>query len=352
MGVTGAPAAAPESVEEAAELLGGLDEGARVRVLGGGVHQGIGHQFEPDLILSTARLDRITAWEPDDLTVTAEAGVTVEELEEMLGGKGQTALLAERPGDGTVGGAAAAAVSGWRRFRYGPLRDRILEVTLVSGDGRTVTGGGRLVKNVTGYDLPRLAAGSFGSLGLIAQVCFKLWPLPAAHATVEVESAEEALERTFRPLAVLETEEGSALYLGGTPEEVAGQAAAAGGAPDEGLNWPDPPAGRVRFSIRVPPSRLRSMVNRLPKGWRYVAQFGVGEASVGADQAEAGELEELRGAAEAEGGALVILDAPAGLRRRFDPWGAPPAALPIQRRLARLLDPGRKINPGVLPGGV
>ena len=350
--MTRPPTAAPESVEEAAGLLAGLDDGARVRVLGGGTHQGLGHRFEPDLILSTARLDRIPAWEPDDLTVVAEAGVAVEELEEMLGGKSQTALLPEHPGGGTVGGAVARSASGWRCFRYGPLRDRILEITLVSSDGRVVTAGGRLVKNVTGYDLPRLAAGSFGSLGLIARVCFKLWPLPAAQATVEVESAEEALERTFRPLAVLETEERTTLYLSGTPEEIAGQAAEAGGAPVDGLDWPALPAGQVRFSMRVPPSRLRSMVNRLRKEWRYVAQFGVGEATVGAEQAEAGELAELRGAAEAEGGALVIIEAPAGLRRRFDPWGTPPASLPIQRRLADLLDPGRKINPGVLPGGI
>ena len=149
---------------------------------------GIGHRFDPDLILSTARLDRIIAWEPDDLTVVVEAGVTVEDLEEMLAGKGQTALLSEQPGPATVGGAVAAAISGWRRFRYGPLRDRVLEVTLVTSDGRVVTAGGRLVKNVTGYDIPRLAAGSFGSLGLIARVCLKLWPLPAACATVRVSS--------------------------------------------------------------------------------------------------------------------------------------------------------------------
>ncbi len=313
---------------------------------------GIGHRFDPDLILSTARLDRIIAWEPDDLTVVVEAGVTVEELEEMLAGKGQTALLSEQPGPATVGGAVAAAISGWRRFRYGPLRDRVLEVTLVTSDGRVVTAGGRLVKNVTGYDIPRLAAGSFGSLGLIARVCLKLWPLPAACATVRVSSAEEALARTFRPLAVLETDRGAAVYLGGTPEEIAGQAAALDGTPVDGLDWPDLPEGKVRFSVRVPPSYLRSIIGRLQPGWRYAAQLGVGEVTVGADQVSTGKLQALREEAEAAGGALVVLEAPADLRRGFDPWGAPPPSLSIQRRLAALFDPGRKINPGVLPGGI
>ena len=349
------PTATPESIDEASALLAGLnDDRTRVRIRGGGTHLGIGHPFEPDLIISTAHLDRIVAWEPDDLTVVVEAGVTVEELEGTLAEKGQTALLHERSGAGTVGGALATATSGWRRYRYGPLRDRVLETTLVSSDGRVVTAGGRLVKNVTGYDIPRLATGSLGSLGLIARACLKLWPLPAASATVRVESAEEALARSFRPLAVLETAEETAVYLGGTPEEVEGQTAALGSTPVDGLGWPDTPTGQVRFSVRVPPSSLRSIVRRirLREDRRYVAQFGVGEVSVGTDSISTEELRSLRSEAEAAGGSLVILNAPDDLRRNFDPWGTPPASLPIQRRLVSLFDPGRVINPGVLPGGI
>ena len=344
------PTAAPESIEEAAALLADLPEGTKARILGGGTHLGHGYRLEPDLILSTAHLDRIVAWEPDDLTVVVEAGVSVEELEDTLGAKAQTALLYERAGSGTVGGAVATATSGWRRYRYGPLRDRVLEATLVSSDGRVVTAGGRLVKNVTGYDIPRLSTGSLGSLGLIARICLKLFPLPAASATIRVDSAEEAITRTFRPLAVLETTQGAAVYLGGTPEEIVGQAAALNATPINGLDWPDPPTGRVRFSVRVPPSSLRAIVQRLEPGWQYVAQFGVGEVTIGADRVGTKELDGLRAAAEAVGGALVVLDAPDRFRREFDPWGTTPASVPIQRRLVSLFDPRRVINPGILPG--
>lgn len=346
------PMLVPETVEEAAALLCELPPESRVRIIGGGTRSGIGYRFTPDATLSTAGLNRIVAWEPDDLTVVVEAGMTVEALEKTLATKGQTALLHERPGSGTVGGALATATSGWRRYRYGPITDRVLEITLVSSDGRVATAGGRLVKNVTGYDIPRLATGSLGALGLIARVCLKLWPLPVASATVSVESAEEALSRAFRPLAVLETDEGTSVFLGGTPEEIEGQAKTLGGSTVDGLAWPQPPGGRVRFSVRVPPSHLRSMVRRLEGRWRYVAQFGVGEMTVGADRAGHVALEELRAAAECVGGSLVILDCPDSLRQRFDPWGTPPASLAIQRRLVNLFDPGRMLNPGILPGGI
>lgn len=347
-----APRLTPRSIDEAAGLLCELPPESRVRILGGGTHLGLGHHFDPDVTLSTAGLDRIVAWEPDDLTVVVEAGMTVEELESTLAAKGQTALLHERSGAGTVGGALATATSGWRRYRYGPIGDRVLEVTLVSSDGRVSTAGGRLVKNVTGYDLPRLATGSLGSLGLIARVCFKLWPLPVASATVPVGSAEEALSIAYRPLAVLETGGRTSVFLGGTREEIEGQAKALGGSPTEGLSWPDPPTGQIRFSVRVPPSYLRSIVERLDGRWQYVAQFGVGEVSVGTEDTDREALEELRVAAESVGGALVLLDGPDGLRQEFDPWGTPPASLPIQRRLVELFDPGRMINPGILPGGI
>lgn len=343
--------ASPETAEEAARLLADASAaGTRIRVLGGGTGQGIGYPFAPDLELSTAGLRRIVAWEPEDLTVVAEAGMPVRELEETLAERGQTAALTERPGAGTVGGALAAGRSGWRRFRYGPLRDRVLEVTLATGDGRTVTAGGRLVKNVTGYDLPRLAVGSLGSLGLIVRACLKLWPLPPARATVRTAYAEGALADSYRPLAVLETEHGCSVFLSGTPEEVEAQSAALGGDSSAGWDWPDPPSGPLRFSVRTPPSRLRAAADRLrAAGLSYVAQFGVGEATA-AGEADPGFVNDLRSRAEADGGSLVLLDAPAAVRETVDPWGTPPASLPIQRKLVSLFDPERVINPGVLPG--
>ncbi|NIV25710.1 MAG: FAD-binding protein, partial [Gemmatimonadetes bacterium] len=106
--------------------------------------------------------------------------------------RGQTAVLPETPGSGTVGGAIASGASAWRRLRYGPIRDRVLETVMATGDGRVVKAGGRLVKNVTGFDIPRLATGSYGSLGVIGQVCLKLWPTGTRFAGVPADDAAAA----------------------------------------------------------------------------------------------------------------------------------------------------------------
>ena len=189
---------APSTLEDTANILAIASRySLPVLVWGGGTHQGMGGRVDPAVVLSTARLDSIVDWQPEDLTVVVEAGVRVADLEDRLAGRNQTAVLPEASGRATVGGVVAAGVSGFRRLRYGPTRDRMLEVDLVTGDGRVVRGGGRVVKNVTGYDLPRLATGSFGSLGLIGRVCLKLWPLPEARRTVTL--AERRQEYGYRP---------------------------------------------------------------------------------------------------------------------------------------------------------
>lgn len=344
---------APTSMDEAARLLDHASEvGAQVLVWGGGTHQGMGYRVRPDIVLSCENLNRIVAYEPDDLTVVVEAGVGISTLEAQLAEHDQTALLSEVPGAATVGGAIAAGISGWRRSRFGPTRDRVLQATLVTGDGRVVTGGGRVVKNVTGYDLPRLATGSLGSLGLVAQVCLKLWPQPSTFRTVMIESPEAALDVAFRPLAILETGEGAWCYLGGTSQEVGEQAKALGGHSVGELEWPELVSRDVVVSIRVPPTGLRTMLEALGKGQTYVAQFGVGETTVGFDIGDIDLLPGLRTEAEDLGGGLVVTEAPAELYEEFDPWGTPPNTLEIQQRLIARFDPRRVINRGRLPGRI
>ncbi len=355
--VEGAPDAelvvAPSTLDEAAAVLDLASEHRLpVLVWGGGTHQGYGARVEADLVLATERLDAVSDWEPDDLTLVAEAGARVDEVEAMLAEGGQTAVLPERAGAATVGGVVAAGVSGWRRYRYGPTRDRMLEVTLVTGDGRVVRGGGRVVKNVTGYDLPRLAAGSFGALGLIGRVCLKLWPLPAAAGTVTVADAEMALATAYRPLAVIATREAAKVYLAGTPEEVQAQAAELGGELEEGLHWPEDLAGEVQLSLRVPPATVSEAVAQLPNDWSYQAAYGVGEVRVGADAPDAEEAAGLRRWAEERGGALVVTQAPPSFYASFDPWGTAPDGLELQRRMVARFDPLRVVNPGRLPGGL
>ena len=352
--IPGAPAAdalvAPGSLDEIGVILDTASEHhLRTLIWGGGSHQGYGGRLDPVVVLSTANLSRIVDFQPEDLTVTVEAGVLVADLEAHLAEHGLTAALPENPGTATVGGIVSAGISGWRRARYGPTRERLLEVTLVTGDGRIVRGGGRVVKNVTGFDLPRLATGSFGSLGVIGQVCLKLWPLPSSRATVVAEDGDAARRAAFRPQAIVETDGTPMVYLGGTPEEVTGQAEAIGGAVTEGWNWPDELGGEVRWSLRVPPAEMRSAIDQVKTGYSYQASLGVGEIRLGGADVD---IERLREWAESTGGALVLIDGPEDLYNRIDPWGAPPAALMLQKRIVQRFDPVRILNPGRLPGGI
>jgi glycolate oxidase FAD binding subunit len=353
--ITGAPPAeltvAPTKVDELASILS-FASANRLRVLiwGGGSHQGFGYRVDPDVVLSTRRLEGVVAWEPDDLTVVVAAGTRVDHLEHVLSERGQSAVLLEDEGPATVGGVVAAGQSGWRRARYGPVRDRLLEVTLVTGDGRVVRAGGRVVKNVTGFDLCRLAAGSFGRLGVIVEVCLKLWPHGRAAATVQVDRAEDALAKAYRPLAVIEQDGSTTCYLQGTQGEVDSQAAALGGAARPGLEWPRRLSTAITWSLRVPPASTRAAVERVPSGWRYQAQFGVGEIILGSERSGVEEAGDLREWAESLGGAMVLSNGPASLYDEIDPWGTPPPAADVQRRLVERFDPEGVLNPGRLPG--
>ncbi len=166
-------AARPGSIEEAAELLAAASaEGRRVR---------IGDD------LSTAGLDRVLEHEAGDLTCTVEAGIRLSVLRDALAAAGQRLSL-DPPGDPTVGACIARRLSGPLSHRFGTPRDLVLGVTLVLGDGTVASSGGKVVKNVAGYDLGKLMCGSEGRLALIARVSLRLHPLPASTATVVSET--------------------------------------------------------------------------------------------------------------------------------------------------------------------
>lgn len=337
---------APAGDEELAEVLGtATDERRRVSILGGTTHQQMGSPEATDLTVSTANLSGVIDWQPDDLTVVVGAGTAVADLEEELRSGGQTAVLPEQPGTGTVGGAVATGSSGLARLRYGPTRDRVLEVQAVTGDGRLVKGGGRVVKNVTGYDLPRLFAGSFGSLGVITTLCLKLWPLPEMSRTVILDQPpSEGV--VYRPRAVLQTEEAVRVLLSGTRQEVDDQVHRLGGDIREGLDHPAPLEGEVVWSLRLRPGRVPEGVRRLPPGRRFIAQHGVGEVAF--EVPASFDVSELRDWAENQGGSLVRLRGVSDA----DPWGTPPPALELQRRIVAAFDPARILEPGRLPGGL
>jgi len=345
----GALGATPYTVEEAGRIMQ-VASASRLPVVywGGGTHQGFGSPRPPVLVVSTSRFQSMD-WRPDDLTVTVESGVRVSDLEERLAEGGQTAVLTEQPDNATVGGAIAAGISGYRRLRYGPTRDRVLGVTLVTGDGRIVHGGGTVVKNVSGYDLSRLTVGSFGRMGFIAEVSLKLWPLPQATATVFGVRPEDAVS-IYRPMAVLEADGEGSVVLGGHPKMVEAQIEELGGEVVQEEVWPKPLRSAIRCVIRVPARFTRQAVDRVPEGWSYRAAFGVGEVRIGSDEPGTHALTTVRTWAESVGGRLVVEHAPDDLA--FDPWGTPPATSALQRRLIAGFDPAGISNAGRLPGEV
>ncbi len=317
-------------------------------MLGGGTHSGFGSPPDPDIVMSMDLLSDVEVWEPDDLTIVVFAGARVSDVEAMLGEKNQTAVLPEMPGESTIGGVIASGASALRRGRLFDTRERVLEATVVTGDGRVVRSGGRVVKNVTGYDLHRLHVGAFGSLGVVVSVCLKLWPTPPAAATVAVNDLDQASE-AVRPLAVLEADHRIRVYLWGTPEEVEAKTERLGGEVERGHQWPADPSGARKWSLRVPPAMTGEAIRRLPDSWSYLAVHRVGEIRAASEEADGAPA--LRSWAESVGGHLVITARPPG-EDVMDPWGKPPPALALQRALIDEFDPRRVINPGRLPGGL
>jgi glycolate oxidase FAD binding subunit len=171
----------PGSKEEVGAILALASErGIPVLPWGGGTALGIGSPpTRVGIVLGLRRLDRVLEHEPGDLTVTAEAGVTLEILQAQLGRRNQWLSLDPAAADrATLGGILASNVSGPRRHLYGTCRDLLIGVTVVSAEGTVIRGGGKVVKNVAGYDLPKLFIGSFGTLGVLVEATFRLRPLP------------------------------------------------------------------------------------------------------------------------------------------------------------------------------
>lgn len=296
---------------------------------------------EAHAVVRTAGLTGIVDYKPDDLTVVVRSGTTLEALDETLREHGHTAVLPEIEPHRTVGGVVASGASGFRRLRYGPTRDRVIGATVVTGYGETVHAGGQLVKNVTGFDLPRLLTGSHGSLGFIVDVSLKLWPIPKGRRTIPVDDVAGARLEAYQPIAALETEDGGFLHVSDSD-----------GA-DEGFAWPTSLTHDTVLTINVPPRHLRDAVDRVDSDGAtgYHAQHGVGAIDAGWDSVDDIAVTELRGWTESLGGSLVVRRR-GGVGSSVSKWGSDPESIGIQQRMKDLFDPDRVCNPGVLPGGV
>src|SRR5947207_5401278 len=228
----------PGSVDEVATLLRDASrDGLAVIPRGGGTKLDWGRPpRRADLVLSTVRLDRVLEHAWGDMTATVEAGCTVARLQHALAEHGQRLACDPLwPERATIGGILAASDNGPLRARFGALRDLIIGVTLVLADGTIAKSGGKVVKNVAGYDLPKLATGGFGTLGVITRAVFRLHPLPrnTRTLTIAVDSAD-AMQRVILAIlgaqlapAAVQARNGSVdILLEGTLDGIAAQESA------------------------------------------------------------------------------------------------------------------------------
>jgi glycolate oxidase FAD binding subunit len=346
----------PTSPERLAELLREADRaGEAVLPIGAGRAIGLGDPPRRiDVAIGTRGLDRIVEASPADLTLTVEAGVTLGEIADALRPLGQHLPIDPPGGPGhTVGGVLAAGLFGPLRQRYGAPRDFLIGLRVALPDGRLAASGGRVVKNVSGYDMGKLHLGALGSLGVIVTASFKVFPRPHEEVTLEHRTGEawDAAARVLAmpgPPAAVELDSGGRVLvrLGGTRTGVARQARELGWQEVDSSVWSLPRAtGPALARVSVPARALRGVLRSLPASASWWAWPGLGVAHWGGDL-DAERLGMARARAEREGGSLVLLRAPLELKRQVGAWGAPPSTLAWMRRLRDAFDPRRTISPG------
>jgi glycolate oxidase FAD binding subunit len=421
-GVVPRYAASPASVEEASALMKvSAGHGLSVVARGGGSKLDWGAPPRRcDLVVDTLLLDAVLEHAAGDLVAKVQAGVRVGLLSEVLGKAGQQLALDAPPGapghgapggglaavpDGaTVGGTLATASAGPRRLRYGTPRDLIIGITVVRADGVVARSGGKVVKNVAGYDLGKLFAGSYGTLGLVVEAVFRLHPLPAgvayvmrdcagAAAAYEAVAAAAASElapsaveidrpgrgEQVRVAALLEGDQAGVTERAGQMRALLGGGAEVSTVPPGWWGWPDQEHGtllRIAFWAAGLPQVLSVIdaagaATGLDPAVGGSAAAGVVYAALGAgaDPATvAGFVTAVRDAfARGEGDArpgeaaardvppvlasAVVVHAPPTVAELVDPWGPVPS-LGLMRAVKEQFDPGYLLAPGRFVGGL
>jgi FAD/FMN-containing dehydrogenase len=395
---------APGSIGEAAEVikfaatedLSIIPAGASNRIdLGNLLHRA-------DIILSTRRMTRIIRHEPADLVATAEAGTTLFEFQDHLKQAGQWLPIdMSADSSATLGGAVAFARNGAHSFGYGPLRSFVIGMKVLLANGQMIKAGGTVVKNVAGYDLCKLFTGSYGTLGLITELTFKLRPLPAETRTIKASGSIASLftagrtiaNQTF-PVAVellssrlanqivpdTGASDGALMirFAGSTQAVIAQAAQALKILRDEAkvkcavhdddddtwqkLNSSTSDGANLVWRAKMLPTDLNSFLNDVGDAEKEAASqinlqwhAGLGDGRV---QATAGAspyhqqtvraLEQLRRKAENLGGSLIVDHAPFEIKNEIDAWGSFGSASELMKRIKQRLDPDNLFSPGRL----
>lgn len=351
--------ASPSSVDELASVL--RESGSSsVRVSGGGSKADWGGVASPaDVVVSTLALNRIVEHAEGDFVVTVEAGARLADVQQTVGAAGQWLALDPPEADATIGGVVACAASGPRRLRFGTPRDLLIGVTVVLPDGTVARSGGKVVKNVAGYDLGKLFCGAFGTLGVIAQCTFRLHPRPRAVRSVSVVVDDPgplvgAVRRSpFRPSAieydgerlsvVVEAFEAAADAQADQIAGLIGGSVSAGVPAGFGSRPWDSGAVGLKATFRL--GALSEVVS-LARRFRMSAHAASGVLWLGG-ACDAAMLAELRAGVAVYDGTVVVVRAPDASKHDLDVWG-PVRGVEMMRRIRDQFDPDRRMNRGVL----
>ena len=353
----------------------------------GGLVEGV------NIAVSTARLNRLVEHAVGDLTVTAAAGMKFADLQAVLGAVGQFLPIDPAyPQQATLGGIIATADTGSLRHRYRGVRDLLLGMTFVRSDGKIAVAGGRVVKNVAGYDLMKLFTGSYGTLGIISQVTFRVYPLPESSGTVILtgeagalaQAAQILLSSALTPTAVdlLSPDLVTKLGLGkGTGLIIRFQSIADSvqqqsarllevgeklglqgtkcSENDEHQLWQRLPEtmwncntkSAIFCKIGIRPSEAVKAINELPIQDALI-HAGSGLGVLRFETATAETLLQVRQKCEAKGGFLTVLVAPTDIKQELDVWGYTGSAIDLMRRIKQQFDPENILSPHRFISGI
>ncbi|MEG4350352.1 FAD-binding oxidoreductase [Microcoleus sp. LAD1_D5] len=343
--------------------------------------------------VSTSRLNRLVQHAVGDLTVTAEAGMKFADLQQILAAAGQFLPIDPAyPQQATLGGIVATADAGSLRHRYRGVRDLLLGITFVRSDGKIAVAGGRVVKNVAGYDLMKLFTGAYGTLGVISQVTFRVYPLPESSGTVVLTGEINALSQTaqillssaltptavdlvspdlvaqlglgkgtglivrFQSIAESVKQQSARLLEVGKKLGLQGTSCCEN---DEHQLWQRLPEtmwdsgtkSAIICKIGIRPSEAVTAINELPVQDALI-HAGSGLGVLRFENATAQTLLQVRRGCEAKGGFLTVLAAPTDIKQQLDVWGYTGSAIDLMRRIKQQFDPENLLSPSRFISGI
>ena len=406
----------PSSIQQLSQVMAEASEGTMaVAPWGGGTRVELGNALSRlDVVIYLSRLNRVVQHNHADLTATVEAGIAVAGFQKILAERGQfLALDPPLPDRATIGGTLAAGVSGPLKWQYGNPRDSVIGMKVVQADGKVTSSGGQVVKNVSGYDMSRLHIGGLGTLGIVAEVSFKLTPLPRHQATLVAafETSQQcndaglsifhshvtplalsSFDSVVNERATLAGMSGShflGVRLGGRPltqerqvKECASLCRQHGATAVETLDeanagpfwrkvadfgWDESTAPTMAGRVSLLPTKVLEVTRALEQSVAgggvqpaIVSDPGYGNVMVNwfadgdkvSNDMAADVLGAARDAVHRAGGRMIIERCPLDVKSRFDVWDDLSESLAIMRRMKEQYDPRGIINPGRAVGGI